>query len=177
MSIMDLKRIMKDDVELLVPGSHQIIRNIGLKRKLMPISPKERALIFMFPRLSRRDISPYCKSGELYLKKKDEEIRRIKQVIEMSVERAKSKKLKSFLYPNKTPDELSMKRHEEVKDSSGTSGFLKKSEKAALFPYVRLKRRLPLNHQPFLFISNKLPAPYIPPILKDAIVSTENEFD
>ena len=166
---------MKDDVELLVPGSHQIIRNIGLKKKLMPISPKERALMFMFPRLSRRDISPYCQSGELYLKKKDDEIRRIKHAIEISVERVRSKKLKSFLYPNKTPDELSMKRHEEVKDNNRTSAFLKKNEKITLFPYVRLKRRLPLNHQPFLFITNKLPIPQIPPMLKDANVSTEND--
>jgi hypothetical protein len=174
---MDFKGFYKKDIELLVPGSSQIIKNIGIRKKLAPISPKERVLIIQCPQLNKKARTPYFRSGELYLKKKDEEIEKIKQMLEISVERIKSQKARPLIYPNRTPDPHPLESlilNETVLKSPVS---LKSRKNPVFFPLTKFRKRTLLNRAPILMITNKLKKQIFKPEYKDANISTETPFE
>lgn len=113
MNIMDIKHLFSHNLNLLLPKSTQIIKNLGKRKPLPTITPRERSLIIKKPKAFKSSYIEYINNGEFSFKTKEHEINKLKELFERSLsEKSRVPRIPSI---KKTPSRLKKRSEKSEK--------------------------------------------------------------
>lgn len=82
---MDVDHLFSHNLNILLPKSTQIIKNLGKRKPLPTITPRERSLIIKKPKAFKSSYIEYINNGEFSFKTRENDINNLKELFERSL--------------------------------------------------------------------------------------------
>jgi len=112
MNVMDIKHLFSHNLNLLLPKSNQIIKNLGKRKPLPTITPRERSLIIKKPKAYKHSYLAYVNSGEFSIRTKEKDLQKLKKLIDRSLSNEAHKPNPSLPTIKKNPQKAETKNFE-----------------------------------------------------------------